>query len=127
MIGCKADNTKDDKKRDYIVYGVKSTDLNFKPFSGQMDEQVIYNALFDGFFEKNQKGDIIPVLFDSYKVSKDGLEYIFTLRNNARWSDGSSITCDDILNYFRQLLSYNNKNSFVCELFSIYGAKKYHE
>lgn len=127
MIGCKADNTKDDKKRDYIVYGVKSTDLNFKPFSGQMDEQEIYNALFDGFFEKNQKGDIIPVLFDSYKVSKDGLEYIFTLRNNARWSDGSSITCDDILNYFRQLLSYNNKNSFVSELFSIYGAKKYHE
>ena len=127
MTGCKADNTKDEKKRDYLVYGVKSTDLNFKPFSGQMEEQDIYNALFDGFFEKTQKGDIVPALFDSYKVSKDGLEYILTLRNNAHWSDGSSITCDDILNYFRQLLSYNNKNSFVSELYSIYGAKKYHE
>jgi len=41
-------------------------------------------------------GTLIPLIISSWSVSADGLEYTFTIRNNARWSDGTDVTTDDI-------------------------------
>jgi peptide/nickel transport system substrate-binding protein len=42
-------------------------------------------------------GALIPVIAEKYSVSDDGKTYTFTLRTNARFSDGSPITADDVV------------------------------
>jgi peptide/nickel transport system substrate-binding protein len=42
-------------------------------------------------------GSFIPLLFSSWSVSSDGLTYTFKIRENAKWSDGTDVTTEDIL------------------------------
>ncbi len=42
-------------------------------------------------------GSLIPLMFSSWSVSADGLVYTFTIRDNAKWSDGLDFTTDDVL------------------------------
>lgn len=42
-------------------------------------------------------GTLISLIFSSWSVSADGLTYTFTIRDNAKWSDGTDVTIDDIL------------------------------
>ncbi|MFN8562883.1 MAG: ABC transporter substrate-binding protein [Anaerolineae bacterium] len=40
---------------------------------------------------------VVPDLAESWTVSDDGLTYTFTLRSDAKFSDGSAITADDVI------------------------------
>lgn len=40
--------------------------------------------------------DFTPNIAEKWEVSADGLTFTFTIDANARWSDGSSITADDV-------------------------------
>ncbi|MEK7100083.1 MAG: ABC transporter substrate-binding protein, partial [Patescibacteria group bacterium] len=42
-------------------------------------------------------GSFVPVLAESYSVSEDGKTYTFILRANATFSDGTSVTADDVV------------------------------
>ncbi|MCL1964139.1 MAG: peptide ABC transporter substrate-binding protein, partial [Firmicutes bacterium] len=41
-------------------------------------------------------GSLQPELAESYTVSEDGLTYVFTLRENLKWSDGSDFSVKDV-------------------------------
>ena len=40
---------------------------------------------------------VVPNLAESWTLSPDATEYVFTLRKGTRWSDGSPFTVDDVL------------------------------
>lgn len=42
---------------------------------------------------------------ESYAVSEDGLTYTFTLRKDAKWSDGAAVTADDFVYAWRRVLA----------------------
>lgn len=42
-------------------------------------------------------GSLVPVLAESYTISEDGRTYTFTLRDSARFSDGTGVTAADIV------------------------------
>lgn len=128
LVSCKAEVKEvDQQSRDYISYGIKDMNLNFQPSDEGMDNIEIYSALFDGLLEENESGVIVPVLLKSYSKSNDGLEYVLRLKEDIYWSNGTSITSKDVTNYFKQVLSQNNKSNMIKELYSIYGAKAYNE
>lgn len=47
---------------------------------------------------------------ESYTVSEDGLTYTFTLRENARWSDGTPVTAEDFVYSWRRAVSSGSRN-----------------
>ena len=51
-----------------------------------------------------ETGDIIPSQAESWDISEDGLTYTFTLREDARWSDGEPLTSDDVLFTYQDVL-----------------------
>lgn len=59
-------------------------------------DQDIVELLFTGLLEYDSKGKIVPGLAD-YEISDDGKIYEFSLRENAKWSDGAPITSDDAI------------------------------
>ncbi len=52
--------------------------------------------IYSGLMRKNPDGTLIPDLAESYQISKDGLTYTFTLKNNLYFHDGTRLTADDV-------------------------------
>jgi peptide/nickel transport system substrate-binding protein/oligopeptide transport system substrate-binding protein len=80
------------------------------PYAGQSDIKTLDPALvtdlpsaqsivmaFTGLIGLDNKGNIIPVLAQSYKTSDDGLRWTFTLRDGLKFSDGNPLTSEDVV------------------------------
>jgi oligopeptide transport system substrate-binding protein len=58
--------------------------------------------LFEGLVVQDPKGNVAPGVAESWSVSEDGLSYRFTLRANAKWSNGEPVTADDFVYSLRR-------------------------
>lgn len=75
-------------------------------FGTGQPEARIYMALYEGLLEYHPKTmEPIPAIAESWEVNKDGTEYIFHLRKNAKFSNGEPITAKDFVYSFRRALS----------------------
>lgn len=52
---------------------------------------------YAGLMGADGEGNLVPILAESYIVSEDGREYLFTLRTNAKFSNGTPVTADDVV------------------------------
>jgi peptide/nickel transport system substrate-binding protein len=52
--------------------------------------------VYSGLIRKTEDGGFIPDLAEKYEISRDGLTYIFTLRDNIFFQDDTPITTDDV-------------------------------
>jgi ABC-type transport system substrate-binding protein/class 3 adenylate cyclase len=59
--------------------------------------------LFRGLVAMGRDFDIEPDLAERFTVSDDGRSYLFTLRPDARWSDGTPVTADDFAFTYGQM------------------------
>jgi peptide/nickel transport system substrate-binding protein len=60
--------------------------------------------LFEGLITENPiTGKIEPALAESWTISDDNLEIIYTLRPNLKWSDGHPLTAEDVEFTYNQL------------------------
>ncbi len=50
---------------------------------------------FSGLYTYNAEGKTAPDCAESYTVSEDGLNYVVTLKEGLKWSDGSDLTAAD--------------------------------
>ncbi|MBI3671203.1 hypothetical protein HY249_00205, partial [Candidatus Azambacteria bacterium] len=57
----------------------------------------ISELVYSGLMEYSPEGDIVPALAKSYKISNDGKEYTFYLRDDVSWHDGKKFTADDVV------------------------------
>ena len=53
--------------------------------------------VYSGLMRRDSDGAFIKDLAESYEVSKDGLSYIFTLRDDIFFHDGEPVTAEDVL------------------------------
>ena len=57
----------------------------------------IVRDLFEGLMNQDAAGELVPGVATGYEVSEDGLTYTFTLRDNARWSNGEPVVASDFV------------------------------
>ena len=65
----------------------------------------VANDLFAGLVSFDESNNIIPGLAKSWSVSDDGKTYLFTLRPNLKFSDGSSIKSSDVVYSWQRLVA----------------------
>lgn len=53
--------------------------------------------IFEGLTRINAHGEVVPALARDWVVSGDGLEYVFTLRDDVLWQDGIPFTSADVV------------------------------
>lgn len=63
-------------------------------FTNLPDE--IMTKISNGLVSVNEKGEIIPVLANSWEVKNEGKQYRFYLKNNLLWNDDKKFTASDI-------------------------------
>ena len=62
------------------------------------------SMIFAGLVTENPlTGKIEPELAESWEISEDNLEILYTLRPNLKWSDGEPLTVDDVVFTYNQL------------------------
>jgi oligopeptide transport system substrate-binding protein len=59
--------------------------------------------LFEGLMNQDADGNLIPGVATGYTTDEDKKVYTFTLRDNARWSDGNPVTAHNFVYAWRRL------------------------
>ena len=70
-----------------------------------VDGAAVVRDLFEGLYNQDAAGNLIPGVALSHEVSDDGLVYTFTLRDNAKWSNGDPVTAGDFVYAWRRAAS----------------------
>lgn len=85
-------------------------------------------ALFEGLVNVDPV-DLHPTpgVALSWDVSDDGRIYTFHLRNNARWSNGDSVTAKDFVFSYKRVLSRNLGAPYADRFYHIKGGEDYHK
>jgi oligopeptide transport system substrate-binding protein len=84
------------------ISGSEPQSLDPQISSGQPEAR-IYMAIYDGLVEYDPKDQQpIPAIAKSWEISPNVDEFIFHLRDNAKWSDGTPITANDFVYSFRR-------------------------
>ncbi|MBL0049783.1 MAG: ABC transporter substrate-binding protein [Bacteroidetes bacterium] len=75
----------------------------------------VVNQLYNGLVKVNEKLAVVPSIAKSWKISPDGLEYTFVLRNDVYFHDdvlflnnkGRKVRASDFVNSFKRILNKN--------------------
>lgn len=65
----------------------------------------IIRDLFEGLYNQDADGEIVPGVALSHTVSDDLMTYTFTLRPDAKWSNGDPVTANDFVYAWRRAAS----------------------
>jgi len=110
----------------YIYLDIKSKPTTVDAQIAETDEELlIVRNIYEGLLRKNDNGEIVEGVCESY--TKSGLSYTFNIREDAIWSDGTSLTADDFVFAFKRAVNKSVDAPFVSRLFSIQNAKAIYE
>ncbi len=112
-----------DSKDAYLYFELPEIPETLDPQLASSDsELLVVRNIFEGLLRKDQTGKIVNGIADSY--SKDGLTYIFKLRKNAKWSDGSAVTAKDFEFGFKRAINPVTNAPFASRLLCIKNARQ---
>ena len=72
-------------------------------------------------------GDLEPELAESWEISEDGLQIVFTLREGLKWSDGEPLTADDVVFTYRDIYLNEAVPTGVRDLLRIGASRSFPE
>ncbi|SDX23292.1 oligopeptide transport system substrate-binding protein [Marininema mesophilum] len=87
----------------------------------------ILDHLFEGLYKKDARGRVVKGVAEKVKVAKDGKTYIFSLKKNARWSDGSPLKAKDFEYAWKRVLSPKTASQFAIYLYYLKGGEAYNK
>jgi len=76
--------------------GGEPDSLNIHLAQGLNSHNILFD-LYEGLMTFDERGQTTPGVAGGYQVNDDHTEWTFTLRPNARWSDGRAVTAADFI------------------------------
>lgn len=83
----------------------------------------ILTALFEGLLTPDAAGRMVPGVAERWAVSDDALTWTFTLRADARWSDGTRVTAGDFVYSWRRAVDPATRPLFADFLYPVLNAE----
>lgn len=80
-----------------IVVGVQQDIDTMDPHNTETagTREILFN-IFEGLVKPNSNGEMVPAVASEYKISDDGSEYTFTLRDGVKFHNGEAVTAEDV-------------------------------
>ncbi|MEG0853352.1 MAG: peptide ABC transporter substrate-binding protein, partial [Angelakisella sp.] len=116
-VGCAKEGSQE--LRLDINGGVSNLDPQFA--TDPISRTIIANS-FEGLFRKDSSGKTIAGVAESYDTSTDGLHYTFYLRQDAKWSDGKTVTAGDFVFALQRLFHPQVPSPYAEEFLAIQNA-----
>ena len=94
-----------------------SLDITLDPaINTALDGVNVLEHLFEGLLKYDENGDLVGGIAESYKESADGLTWVFKLRDNLKWSDGTDLSAYDLVYNWKRVADPNTKSSYAYDL-----------
>lgn len=89
---------------DRVVVGVPQDPDYLDPHRavGAGTREMLFN-LYEGLLKQNPDGSLREAIAESYTISEDSTEYVFTLREGVLFHDGSPVTAEDVVYSYQRL------------------------
>jgi len=101
-------------KGSVIKAGISGDEGSLDPATGTTAApQYPIKHAYNGLFSFDTQGKLKNEMCKSYKLSPDGKTYTFTLRGDAKWSDGKPVTAKDFVYGFQRNLVPDLKASYA--------------
>lgn len=69
------------------------------------DAATLINHAFEGLMKLNAEGEVVNGQVSDVKISEDKKVYTFTLRDDAKWSDGQAVKAEDFVYSWQRLVT----------------------
>ena len=81
-----------------ITVAIQLEPPNLDPTGGaaQAIDSVLYSNVFEGLTRFMADGSVVAGLAESWDISEDGLDYVFTLRDGVTFHDGTTMDAEDV-------------------------------
>ncbi len=89
------------------------------------DSMEVVNNLFEGLTRLNKEHQPEPAVAEKIDKSDDGLTYTFTLRKDAKWSNGEPVTAQDFEYAWKRVLDPKTASEASFLMFFIKNAEQY--
>ncbi len=90
------------------------------------DSVTVIDALYEGLARLDAKGAAQPGAAEKWEASADSTEFTFTLRKDAKWSDGTPLTAADFVYAFQRALDPNTGSTTCSPMLCIKNARSVH-
>ena len=108
-----------------FVNGTEPKTLDPQTMTGQPEGRLA-DAIFEGLTYRDPKSlRPLPGLATSWTISPDARTYRFTIRDNAKWSDGTPVTAADVAWSWRRLQKPELGSEYAYLLHMIRGAEAF--
>lgn len=88
-----------------VIMGLKSSIVTLDPanYRDRVTEGVVRN-IFDGLVTRDQNGEIVPQIAEKWE-NPSPTEWIFYLRKDVKFHDGTPLTADDVVFTFERIIT----------------------
>ena len=91
-----------------------------------MQDLRIARSLYEGLVRiDGSDGSIVPAVAESWTTSEDGRTWTFTLRDDAKWSNGDTVTAGDFVKGWQRALLPDLAADYSSMFFVIDGAAEF--
>jgi peptide/nickel transport system substrate-binding protein len=81
-----------------LTEGVVGAPRFINPLLATSDtDRDLTTLIYSGLMKIDDQGKLIPDIAESYTVSDDELNYVFTIKDNVYFHDGEKLTVDDVI------------------------------
>jgi ABC-type oligopeptide transport system substrate-binding subunit/class 3 adenylate cyclase len=87
----------------------------------------VVDQLFSGLVDLGPEMNVLPNLARSWEILEEGRKYVFHLRDDVHWSDGSLVTAADFEYAWKRLLSPTTGSLIAGLLYDVKGARSFHQ
>ncbi|MFO1185621.1 MAG: peptide ABC transporter substrate-binding protein [Bauldia sp.] len=87
-------------------------------------ERNILKDLYEGLTVYDPAGKVVGGAAEKWTISPDGTVYTFTIRADAKWSDGTPVTADDFVYSFRRAQDPKTAAGYANILYPIKNSQK---
>jgi len=84
----------------WLLDAIKSMDPQINT---DVEGSDVLRNLFEGLYNEDGNGELVPGVALEHEVSEDGKTYTFKLRDDAKWSNGDPVTANDFVYSWRRL------------------------
>ena len=121
LTGC---TTTTDGSGHGFSYSLTSNPKNLDPqMASDNNSLLVIKNLFEGLMRIDSVGELIPGAAKSYTVNEENTEFVFELREDAKWSNGTPLTAADFEFAWRRALDPRTKSPTCSSLYCIRGAE----
>lgn len=110
-----------------VVYNVFNNNQLDPQIENSESANIAFHALYDTLVTYNGTNLVkaIPDLATSWTVAPNGKSVTFKLRTNAKFSDGTGVTANDVVFSYNRLINLRNSNSFLLAGVKVRAVGKY--